>query len=70
MRLHDLSASDAQNMIKSLLKTETVPLELQNYLEKKAEGNPFYLEEVINALIELEKLIRDDGAWRFAGGFH
>ena len=69
MRLHDLSASDAQNMIKSLLKTETVPLELQNYLEKKAEGNPFYLEEVINALIELEKLIRDDGAWRFAEDF-
>jgi class 3 adenylate cyclase len=69
MRLHDLSASEAQNMIKSLLKTETIPLELQHYLEEKAEGNPFYLEEVVNALIELEKLIRDDGAWRFTNDF-
>ena len=67
MRLHDLSAAEARKMIKSLLKTETLPLELQEYMEEKAEGNPFYLEEVVNALIDLEKLIRDDGAWRFTG---
>ena len=69
IRLHDLSASEARNMVKSLLRTETVPLELQHYVEEKAEGNPFYLEEVINALIELEKLIRDDGGWSFAEDF-
>jgi class 3 adenylate cyclase len=69
MRLHDLSAPEARNMIRSLLKTENIPVELQNYLEEKAEGNPFYLEEVINALIELKKLISDDGAWRFTGDF-
>jgi predicted ATPase len=34
-------------------------------MEEKAEGNPFYLEEVVNALIELEKLIRDDSGWGF-----
>jgi class 3 adenylate cyclase/tetratricopeptide (TPR) repeat protein len=69
MRLHDLSASEARKMIKSLLKTETIPVELQHYMEEKAEGNPFYLEEVINALIDLKKLIRDDGAWGFAEDF-
>ena len=69
IRLHDLPASEARKMIKSLLKTETIPVELQHYTEEKAEGNPFYLEEVINALIELEKLIRDDGAWSFAEDF-
>ena len=69
IRLHDLSASKASNMIKSLLRTETIPLELQHYVEEKAEGNPFYLEEVINALIELEKLIRDDGGWSFTEDF-
>jgi tetratricopeptide (TPR) repeat protein len=67
--LHDLSASEAQKMIKSLLKTETIPVELQQYLERKAEGNPFYLEEVVNALIELGKLIRDDGGWSFTEDF-
>jgi class 3 adenylate cyclase len=69
IRLHDLSASEASNMIKSLLRTETIPLELQHYVEEKAEGNPFYLEEVINALIELEKLIRDDGGWSLTEDF-
>jgi predicted ATPase len=56
-------------MIRSLLKTETIPVELQQYMEEKAEGNPFYLEEVVNALIELEKLIRDDSGWGFTGDF-
>jgi class 3 adenylate cyclase/tetratricopeptide (TPR) repeat protein len=69
MKLHDLSASEARKMIESLLQTENIPMELQQYMEEKAEGNPFYLEEVINALIDLEKLIRDDGAWRFTGDF-
>jgi class 3 adenylate cyclase len=69
MRLHDLPASEARKMIQSLLKAETIPVELQHYTEEKAEGNPFYLEEVINALIELEKLIRDDGGWSFTGDF-
>jgi len=69
IKLHDLSVPEAQNMIKSLLKAETIPAELQHYLERKAEGNLFYLEEVINALIDLEKLIRDDGGWSLTEDF-
>ena len=69
IRLHDLLAPEACNMIKSLLKTETVPLELQHYIEEKVEGNPFYLEEVVNALIDLKKLIREDGGWSLTEDF-
>jgi tetratricopeptide (TPR) repeat protein len=28
------------------------------------EGNPFYLEEIINSLIEIEILVKDDSSWR------
>jgi len=66
IRLHDLSSSDAQDMIGSLLKTDRIPAELQKYLHEKAEGNPFYLEEVINSLIESETLVKDNGSWKLS----
>jgi class 3 adenylate cyclase/tetratricopeptide (TPR) repeat protein len=64
IRLQDLSPSDAQNMLESLLKTETIPSDLKRFIQQKAEGNPFYLEELVNSLIESETLIRDNGNWR------
>ncbi|MDY6837603.1 MAG: AAA family ATPase [Thermodesulfobacteriota bacterium] len=66
IRLQDLSASEAQNMTESLLKTNTIPSDLQRFILEKVEGNPFYLEEVINALIESGTLIRDNDNWRLA----
>jgi class 3 adenylate cyclase/tetratricopeptide (TPR) repeat protein len=63
IQLHDLSPSEAQIMVESLLKAKTIPQELRRYIQENVEGNPFYLEEVINALIESETLIRDNGTW-------
>jgi predicted ATPase len=51
-------------MLESLLKTETIPSDLKRFVQNKAEGNPFYLEELINSLIESETLIRDNGSWK------
>jgi tetratricopeptide (TPR) repeat protein len=63
MRLQDLSPTEAQGMVESLLKTETIPAELRNFIQRKAEGNPFYLEEVINSLIETETLTEKGNTW-------
>jgi len=64
IRLQDLSPSEAQGMVESLLKTETIPSELGRFIKERVEGNPFYLEEVINALIESGTLLRDNGIWK------
>ena len=64
MRLQDLSRSESQEMVQSLLKIEKVPSELQRLIQEKMEGNPFYLEEAINSLIESNTLVRDNGHWR------
>jgi tetratricopeptide (TPR) repeat protein len=37
---------------------------LQIFVREKAEGNPFYLEEVINSLIETDTLIKDKDSWK------
>jgi class 3 adenylate cyclase/tetratricopeptide (TPR) repeat protein len=63
IRLQDLSSSEAQTMVESLLRADHIPSELQRFVQTKVEGNPFYLEEVINALIESETLIKDNGNW-------
>ncbi len=48
----------------SLLNTENVPPEFLRFVQQKVEGNPFYLEEITNSLIESKTLIRDNGSWR------
>jgi len=64
IQLQNLSLSVAQNMLASLLKTENIPPDLKRWVNNKAEGNPFYLEELVNSLIESETLIRDNGSWK------
>jgi tetratricopeptide (TPR) repeat protein len=64
IRLQDLSLTDAEDMLESLLSAESIPSDLKRFVQAKAEGNPFYLEELINSLIESETLIRDNGSWK------
>jgi len=64
IQLHDLSLSEAQIMLTSLLKARDVPKDLWRFIQENVGGNPFYLEEVVNALIGAGALIRDNGAWR------
>ena len=66
IRLKHLSPPNALEMTRSLLKTRDVPLELRRFVQEKAEGNPFYLEEVINTLVESETLFRDNGSWKLS----
>ena len=67
LHLQDLSLSEAQNMVESLLKTDAVPKDLQHFIRNKVEGNPLYLEEAINSLIESNILIPENGDWKVSG---
>jgi class 3 adenylate cyclase/tetratricopeptide (TPR) repeat protein len=68
VRLQDLTPSQSQEMIQSLLNTDNIPSDLQKFIQEKVEGNPFYLEEVINSLIESGTLLQDNGngTWRLS----
>jgi class 3 adenylate cyclase/tetratricopeptide (TPR) repeat protein len=63
INLQDLSHTESQEMVQSLLKTQGIPSQLKAFMQELAEGNPFYLEEMINALIEAEILLREDDTW-------
>jgi len=67
IHLRELSPSESQSMVESLLKTDTIPKELQRFIENKVEGNPFYLEEAINSLIESNFLVSENDGWKISG---
>ena len=64
IRLQELSFSEAQDMLISLLKTNSIPADLKRLAQTKAEGNPFYLEELVNSLIESGALAKENGNWK------
>jgi tetratricopeptide (TPR) repeat protein len=41
-----------------------MPRSLYDQISEKAEGNPFYVEEIIRSLIETGQIIRNNGGWR------
>jgi len=58
--LDNLSTADSAEMAKAILATEYLPPELNALVSRKAEGNPFFVEEVVKSLQEI-------GAIRQAG---
>jgi class 3 adenylate cyclase/tetratricopeptide (TPR) repeat protein len=70
IRLEDLSPSEAKQMLESLLKTENIPGDLIPVVLDKAEGNPLYVEELVNSMIESGTLTRDNGRWKIKGAIN
>jgi class 3 adenylate cyclase/tetratricopeptide (TPR) repeat protein len=64
IRLQDLSPSETQDMAASLLKSESIPAELRKFIQKKIGGNPFYMEEALNSLVEAGTLVRHNQGWK------
>ena len=63
LRLRELSPSESQDMICSLLKADQIPKDLREFIRDSIDGNPFYVEELINALIDSEALSKRSGQW-------
>jgi class 3 adenylate cyclase/tetratricopeptide (TPR) repeat protein len=64
--LAPLSDADSTQLIRNLLEIENLPARLRELIVKKAEGNPFFLEEVIRTLIDTGMVVRDSASrhWR------
>ncbi len=43
---------------------ESLPAEIRRLVVRTAEGNPFFVEEVVAALVDRGILARDNGSWR------
>ncbi|MBS1811690.1 MAG: protein kinase [Acidobacteria bacterium] len=61
--LRELTESDSQQLIANLLDNATLPQQTRALILKKAEGNPFFVEEVIRMLIDHGVLEQQNGKW-------
>jgi predicted ATPase/class 3 adenylate cyclase len=69
VNVRPLSAADSQKLVDSLLNVADLPSGLRSRIQEKAEGNPFFVEEVIRTLIESGAVTRsEDGDHWLATG--
>ena len=61
--LTPLSEASSLLMAEQILSTAAVPAVLQAIILRKAEGNPFFVEEVIRVLIERGALMQTEAGW-------
>lgn len=64
--LENLSSSEARSLVEGLLDSEQLPEGVTDFVLSKAEGNPFYVEEVVNTLVEGGTLRRGQEGWALA----
>jgi class 3 adenylate cyclase/tetratricopeptide (TPR) repeat protein len=62
--LEPLDASHAQELLGNLLYVEDLPESVRELILSKAEGNPFFVEEVIRALIDSGYIVQENNHWR------
>jgi class 3 adenylate cyclase/tetratricopeptide (TPR) repeat protein/regulation of enolase protein 1 (concanavalin A-like superfamily) len=61
--LHPLTAQESRRLIESLLSIENLPDAIKENILQKAEGNPFFVEEVIRSLMESGVIYKDGDRW-------
>lgn len=63
IRLEALSSDDSRTLVANLLEIESLPQAVRDLILTRAEGNPFFVEEVVRMLIERGAIVERDGRW-------
>lgn len=64
LSLRPLSARHSQELLDALLAVTDLAPSTSAEILRKAEGNPFFLEEIVRRLIEEGALVREGARWR------
>lgn len=63
INLNALSDKESRTLVANLLEIESLPRRVRDLILRKAEGNPYFVEEVIRMLIERGTIVHEQGAW-------
>ena len=63
IRLEPLSIDESRALVSNLLRIESLPTETRERVLAKAEGNPFFVEEVVRMLIDRGAIVREGDQW-------
>jgi oligopeptide transport system substrate-binding protein len=63
--LDPLSATESETLVGNLLYVEALPPKLKERILSHAEGNPFYVEEIIRSLMDSGAIVQDEATGRW-----
>ena len=63
LTLRPLSQDDSRELVANLLMIESLPVTVRDFILARAEGNPFFVEEVIRMLIDRGAIVRENEQW-------
>ena len=66
--LDPLTVQEADRLVTLLLSIEDLPESVHRHILERAEGNPFFLEEIIRKLIDERHIVREGDRWRAGAG--
>jgi class 3 adenylate cyclase len=64
LTLEPLSQDDADRLVGVLLTVEALPPTLHGRILERAEGNPFFVEEIVRQLIDEGRIVHEGDRWR------
>ncbi|HLZ63607.1 MAG TPA: adenylate/guanylate cyclase domain-containing protein [Ktedonosporobacter sp.] len=70
IELEALSREESSDLVDALLNTNEMPEVLRNTILARAEGNPFFVEEIVRMLIDQGLLVSDEDLERKAAYWH
>jgi predicted ATPase len=62
--LKELTAAQSRRLVESLLHIEALPVSVKEQILGRAQGNPFFVEEVVRSLIDADLVYHDGSVWR------
>jgi len=66
LALEVLSQEESSELIDALLNSEDIPPVLRHTILTRAEGNPFFVEEIVRMLIDQKVLVQENGSWHIS----
>lgn len=54
-----------RELLSALIGGATLPARVNDRILSAAEGNPFFLEELVRSMVDAGALVAEDGGWRF-----
>ena len=63
IRLRELTTLQSSALVSSLLRQEALPVGVKEDILARAQGNPFFIEEIVHSLIGQGRITRDGTTW-------
>ncbi len=64
LRLRELRPQESRRLVEELLRIENLTERVKELILEKAEGNPFFVEEVIRSLVDSGVVYREGDKWK------